>query len=673
MAELTTDDEVRSVDSRVWTRRQRLTFPSVQSGSGSNYSLPLYLCNTDTDIVLTQAEGKRQQLAAYEDVLYEALDHRLFWLQGQPSGNMLLYCQSEEPITRKHIYDQPSELALTQPEAVLQLSDFFRDDIASIRARWELGTDIMHDPTKRISTMDLQSNAPACGPIGQALVLDTAAGFLALSRSLPIIVEDDSRLHVRVHFFDDGQNYSAMGHWLGIKSARGTAAIGIGFAIEGCYSVLNGEVPTGEKGKYVAWNRTSVDRHVGWHLFEIVLESGMVRFIIDSELVFNATAEGSCVSTEVCLVSRCGGSGIWAGVELFHLPRLAASETEDPRPGARRPWMVHTEKGRWQADESGVLQDVWFEPGAVALITSVQQQLIDSFSRVLPKYEYKAGMQEMLGRTYKVLSVNADGMVGLESYDGSDDGIWWFPPYATAIVVVDKMNIPPPPPPPPSAPLPTAVQDSVLPGADPEIPEHSGQAWFSEQEQLAQETGRLTSPTAGVGNLTITRWSRGMPTDEHLAQVDRAMDSLLDALRQADVVLPNNIRRLQRCRVEGHSNCLVYSFGTRRVHLATRGTEAGRLDIVVRCGGGYMDFIEFARRHGSLEQLRLQRQQGIGGREVVRMTSVLSSGRIKAVNNNSTPPRPPPISPTRSIPRSASRSIPTSPKRASQAPPVQAA
>jgi len=665
-----TDEVVSSVDSRVWTRRQRLTFPSVRSGSGSNYSLPLYLCNTDTDIVLTQAEGNRHQLAAYEDVLYQALDHRLFWLEGQPSGNVLLYCQPEEPIARTYIdEDQPSELALTQPEAVLQLADFFRDDVASIRSRWQLCTDIMHDPTKRISTMDLQSSAPACGSIGQALVLDTAAGFLALSRSPFISVEDDSRLHVRVHFFDDGQNYTAMGHWLGIKSAMGTAAIGIGFAIEGCYSVLNGEVPTGEKGKYVGWNRTSVDREVGWHLFEIVLEGGMVRFIIDGELVFNAPSEGSCASTEVCLVSRCGGSGIWAGVELFHLPRLAASETQDPRPGARRPWMVHTEKGRWQADDSGVLQDVWFEPGAVALITAVEQQLIDSFSRVLPKYEYKAGMQEMLGRTYKVLSVNADGMVGLESYDGSDDGIWWFPPYATALVVVDSMNIPPPPPPPP-APLPNAVQYNVLQAADPGISEQHGQAGVSEAEQLAEETGNVTSP-AGVGNLTISRWSRGMPTDEHLAQVDRAMDSLLDALRQADVVLPNNIRRLQRCRVEGHSNCLVYSFGTRRVHLATRGTDAGRLDIVVRCGGGYMDFMEFARRHGSLEQLRLQRQQGIAGREMVRMTSVLSSGRIKAVSNSSAPPRLPPISPTRSTSRSSSRSAPTSPKRASL-PPVQA-
>lgn len=69
--------------------------PSVRSGAGSNYSLPLYLCHTDTDVVLTQAEGDKQRLAGSEDVLYRALDHRLFWFEGQPSGNMLLFCEPE--------------------------------------------------------------------------------------------------------------------------------------------------------------------------------------------------------------------------------------------------------------------------------------------------------------------------------------------------------------------------------------------------------------------------------------------------------------------------------------------------------------------------------------------------------------------------------------------------
>lgn len=66
--------------------------------------------------------------------------------------------------------------------------------------------------------------------------------------------------------------------------------------------------------------------------------------------------------------------------------------------------------------------------------------------------------------------------------------------------------------------------------------------------------------------------------------------------------------------------------------------------MVVRCGGGFMDFAEFGRKNGSVEQLKLLRAQRPGsntsggirsrlesatardGKMVVRAVSVLSNG-----------------------------------------------
>jgi len=75
--------------------------------------------------------------------------------------------------------------------------------------------------------------------------------------------------------------------------------------------------------------------------------------------------------------------------------------------------------------------------------------------------------------------------------------------------------------------------------------------------------------------------------------------------------------------------CFVYGFGTRRLHLAARSTDDGRLVLVVRCGGGFMDFLDFARRHGGLERLRLQRQVGALGAGRVCLTSVLAEGHVQ--------------------------------------------
>jgi len=61
--------------------------------------------------------------------------------------------------------------------------------------------------------------------------------------------------------------------------------------------------------------------------------------------------------------------------------------------------------------------------------------------------------------------------------------------------------------------------------------------------------------------------------------------------------------------------------------MSTRVAQDGRLSLVVRCGGGFMDFLEFARRNGSLQQLKLQKQAPAQG--AARFSSVLSGGRLK--------------------------------------------
>jgi hypothetical protein len=137
-----------------------------------------------------------------------------------------------------------------------------------------------------------------------------------------------------------------------------------------------------------------------------------------------------------------------------------------------------------------------------------------------------------------------------------------------------------------------------------------------------------TAPTAPTTALTIECWA--LPGSEtQLARMDRVMGAFLDSLRAAGVTLPDNIQRMKQCSDTQHSNCYIYSFGMRRLHLATREIEGGRILLVVRCGGGFSDFADFAMRHGSIEQLKLQRQRTIGSRNVVQVSSVLSNGAVR--------------------------------------------
>lgn len=615
-------------DERVWTRRECLSFPGLfrVGCPDERYSLPLYLHEADLRKVLI-CDGGGMPLVMSADVSYEAVENQLFWFdQGPDAALQIFTC----PEVSSEVQEQTGDLLMSMPEDVLPLADFFRSDAdaSDVLERWSQRSE-KESAARRISVeafaADSAVGLPPFGATGQVLKFDPAAGFIALARSPANTFKDLSgRIHLRAFFFDHGEEHMSLGHWLGIKTRLGSASVGLAFGIEGCYSVLNGDVPNGGGGKYYGWLRMT-ERSRGWHCWELIFGDGEVNAVLDGEPVWTAQAAGALSDEEpeeVWLVSRSGGFGLWAGVELFHTPAGNKSwETgvQCLSPGVREPWQGEMQEGRWQKDDNGVMRSIKFDEGAIARITAVKQRLLDAFARCCnpQKYVYKPGMDGMLGKEYQVQRINDDGMVGLPSPDKSDGGIWWFPPYAPAVAVVD-------------VPIPAPIEPSPAEADAPPAPFEPERLPSALSDVIEEEPDvpPPPPPPVGVGSLLLECWS--IPGEEDVARIERCVQTFVNALQAADTALPDNIRRIQRCASE-HPGCFVYNFGTRRVHMATRAAESGRLMLVVRCGGGYMDFIEFARRHGRLEQLRIQRKAEPGGREVVRVTSVLSQGKVRAL------------------------------------------
>jgi len=107
------------------------------------------------------------------------------------------------------------------------------------------------------------------------------------------------------------------------------------------------------------------------------------------------------------------------------------------------------------------------------------------------------------------------------------------------------------------------------------------------------------------------------------------MAVFLEKLREARIVIPSNVQRLQACGEPQHPGCFIYSFGTRRLHVAMREGDGGRVTVVVRCGGGFLDFVDFCRRHGSVEQLKLSRRVDSNGKQHIQLVSFRSRGNLK--------------------------------------------
>merc|ERR1719350_1427159 len=121
-----------------------------------------------------------------------------------------------------------------------------------------------------------------------------------------------------------------------------------------------------------------------------------------------------------------------------------------------------------------------------------------------------------------------------------------------------------------------------------------------------------------VGGVAIDCWM--IPGESDVARMERVMATFVEAIHAANLQLPENIRRARRCPQAQHPACFVYTYGTRRLHVATRVTNIGRLLLVVRCGGGFMDFVQFSRKHGGMERVRFNRK-ATGGDGVMHFTS----------------------------------------------------
>eukprot|EP00928_Gymnodinium_smaydae_P042224 TRINITY_DN28461_c0_g1_i1.p1 TRINITY_DN28461_c0_g1~~TRINITY_DN28461_c0_g1_i1.p1 ORF type:complete len:743 (-),score=86.90 TRINITY_DN28461_c0_g1_i1:345-2573(-) len=614
-----------SVDRRVWTRRERLTLENLSPGQ--RYSLPLLLHNDASNCILTDVGGLQRSIPLYLDTVYKAVDHRLFWIGHQDvlrsDASIILYSNPED----EHEQDFKDVSAASPeaiPEQVVALADFFQGGVDSVLARWTLNSEKDFERARHwVSTEPLEELR------GSGLRVDTARSYMAFSRSLSTLAHSGTqRVYARAHFYDDGS--ASLAHWFGYESHFGSAAVGCAFGIESCYSFLNGRIPKGQSKEYAGWQRTLIERSKGWHLFELEFDGFTTCFTIDGEQVAKFECEGCTEGETVWLISRCGGDGVWAGVEVFHAPcslNAWSAEVHNVTPMSRPPWNIKAENGRWQANDIGVVKPLVIRTGAIARVTPIKRRLMESFDvpSVPSKYTYDPKLDCMLGGEYEVIAISREGMCGVASLEGSDGGLWWLPPLVLKVVKDAPEDA--------NESKSHDVEDTESPSSSQAIPVAT--ASHATVDQASSETACATPPVAGICGLAIDCWS--IPGEEDRERLDRCLTAFLTALEAAKVQLPGNISRVGDCSDKQHRGCSVFSFGTRRVHLTTRVTESGRILLVVRCGGGYLDFVEFARRHGSLESLRLERMSNGRGRDVVKFTSVLSRGKVRAVAGSRQP------------------------------------
>lgn len=541
------------------------------------------------------------------------------------------------PVPAEPLVEQP--LLLHKPEQVLLIADFFSVDKEAVLGRWNLHDDSASMEHRiSIETSESFEHVGFGGrrPEGGVLQLDTTSGCLALYRcpSRSMKRHPCDRLHLRVHFFDHGESHSAAGHWIGAKTRLGTGAIGIAFGIDDCYCYVNGACPQGQRKEYSSWRRSFVDRSVGWHLFEILWVESKVCFLIDGESVSGDAAEALHDAEEaVWLVSRCGGNGYWAGLELFHSPLGHGTwelGVQKVHAGDRLPWQTHVQHhGIWTLHPSSssegrnLVKQVAFSRGMVVQVTKDLKALMACFEAVAPKFVYRVAMSRALGEIFNVFEVLADGMFVLQSLDGCSNSAfmgtsrsdladgskvaWFFPPLALKILSLGESKI-------------ASCVEDVAPSIDTDkiMAMHAAR-----RGNKSDTRGCIVDPPQ-TDTAVLARNSTEAAAEEHeiecraeeneseAERAERAMTMFVDGLRSRGVVIPSNIGLMEKCREGRHVGCLIYSFGTRRIHITTRVTDEGNILLQVRVGGGFVDFAAFARRHGALEEKKLLASAGRG-------------------------------------------------------------
>lgn len=215
--------------------------------------------------------------------------------------------------------------------------------------------------------------------------------------------------------------------------------------------------------------------------------------------------------------------------------------------------------------------------------------------------------------------------------------------------VVEEVPPEPPPPEPPAAPEEVAptVEDEPLP--PPELPR-------------PPSTDRPASQ-----RLVIRCWTKpGTPRcvtprdrdDPERPRVQAAVESVVERLTEEGLgnAVPENLVLVEKCSLKQHVGCFVYRFGSRRVHICARTMpQSKELLVVVRCGGGFVDFADFVRRHGGHEQSLRQRAEA-ETEGVLRLNSARHNGRLRLTSERASPR----LSVSRGTPNSARAGTPRS-------------
>jgi len=290
--------------------------------------------------------------------------------------------------------------------------------------------------------------------------------------------------------------------------------------------------------------------------------------------------------------------------------------------------VVLEEKGYWQDAGQHVIQRVSL--AMFGRVADTWEDLLASFKKVAhdPTVVVHPVMKTMLGRLYEVLEQRPDGMYGVFCPDGH---FRYFPPGCVALAGVDAEA-------PPST---IATQhkeangeqgpSSVLaPPSAPASPPASPKAAIVPPPPLPPQGPPATSPPEKPPGASIALDCWCKPAETEREQIERVVSHYVELLRSQGVVMPDNIGLISQCNesITKHRRCWVYRFGSRRLHFAARDQNDGRLLLVVHCGGGFMDFIDFARRHGGLEQIKLEKsKQQLQGR--VNVNRVLRGKNIQ--------------------------------------------
>jgi len=630
----------------VWRKRQTLCFPDVQRGLP--HALPFFAHESLGTVLFTDLAG--QVLPVCQDTLYEAVDHSLLWVyyvgpsekdkaawEAAIVGALVyLYWDKEDDQARAGEAPHGGILAddvryvaevdhhFVPCDEVFLLAEQFH--VACRKGELPVGWDAVGNMP--VSEVGACTEAPCRdheAPWGQVLVLRPRRGFAALQRELPRLPAKPSRLHLRVRFYDDCSQRAC--HWIAVASRLGMGVIGVSPSAASCYCTSNHSLDFSDPAAG-QWQSTTVRRSIGWHLFELELQESLI-VSIDREPVKTLALQDPQDCESLLLGASAGGCAKWGNVEVLHTAEGHGTWEAGVlciKPGNRRPWRIRsTEEGRWRIEGSEVamLLDDPIEPDDSADVPieleagpPVEEVPAAALPAELPPDEELPAAEppaaELPDEPPAAPQANPEDLFPEEATE----------PSALEFPQHEEEQIQSP--------------DEVESPTSPSRASGKRRAAASKRKatSLRRPPSRSTmsprspkSPHRGSG-LTVECWT--IPGEADVERMDRVVALFVDKLAEARIVAPDNILRLEACDEPQHPNCHLYSFGTRRLHLALREGDGGHLSLVVRTGGGFLDFMEFARKHGAIEQLKLQRRTDPQGNQSLQLVRVLG-GRTMSV------------------------------------------